>query len=100
MNLLLTRIAQENQTTTLTLLAKTAQQATQIKEKSTLSEINVTVLPISLAKDLEFDRVVLYDVSSEMYHTPRDRHILYTAIYRVMQTITLLYSQQLTNFLQ
>jgi DNA helicase-2/ATP-dependent DNA helicase PcrA len=100
LNLLLTRIAQENQTTTLTLLAKTAQQATQIKEKLTLSEINVTVLPISLAKGLEFDHVVLYDVSSEMYHTPRDRRILYTALSRAMQTITLLYSQQLTNFLQ
>lgn len=99
MNLLLTKIAQENQTTTLTLLAKTAQQATQIKEKSTLSEINVTVLPISLAKGLEFDHVVLYDISSEMYHMLRDRHILYTALSPVMQTITLLYSQQLTNFL-
>lgn len=100
LNPLLTRIAQENQTTTLTLLTKTAQQATQIKEKLTLSAINVTVLPISLAKGLEFDHVVLYDVSSEMYHTPRDRRILYTALSRAMQTITLLYSQQLTNFLQ
>ncbi len=100
LNTLLTRIAQENQTTTLTLLIKTTQQANQLEEKLTLSEINVTVFPISLAKGLEFDHVVLYDISSEMYHMLRDRRILYTALSPAMQTVTILYSQQLTNFLK
>ncbi|MFW8576870.1 HelD family protein [Enterococcus entomosocium] len=46
-----------------------------------------TVLPIHLAKGLEFKQVLLYDVSAENYHTDQDQRILYTAISRAMEEL-------------
>lgn len=61
---------------------------------------NVTILPISLAKGLEFDRVILYNVTKENYTNQQDRKMLYTAISRGMQELTITYFSELTPFLQ
>uniref|UniRef100_UPI00403F8871 HelD family protein n=1 Tax=Candidatus Enterococcus willemsii TaxID=1857215 RepID=UPI00403F8871 len=96
LNELVREIARDNQTTTLTLLTKTADQAADVRA---LLPTTITVLPISLAKGLEFDHVVLYDVSDENYYTERDKKILYTAISRSMQTLTILYTNQFPQWL-
>lgn len=61
---------------------------------------NVTILPISLAKGLEFDYVILYNASTENYATKQDRKMLYTAISRGMQELTITYFEELTPLLQ
>lgn len=90
------KITQDNQTPTLTILTKTADQAADVRA---LLPATITVLPISFAKGLEFDHVVLYDVSDKNYYTERDKKILYTAISRSMQTLTILYTNQLPQWL-
>lgn len=61
---------------------------------------NVTILPISLAKGLEFDHVLLYNASTENYTTEQDRKMLYTATSRGMQELTITYFEELTSLLQ
>lgn len=60
---------------------------------------NINILPISLAKGLEFDNVVVHDASQAHFHTNRDRHLLYTMVSRAMKSIVLPYIDELTHFL-
>ncbi|MDR1521436.1 MAG: AAA family ATPase [Streptococcaceae bacterium] len=53
--------------------------------------IGINLLPISIAKGLEFDNVILHDVSAENYHSKHDKKLLYTGISRGMKKIFLLY---------
>lgn len=48
------------------------------------------VLPVYLAKGLEFDAVIAYDVSNENYHDHRSIGILYTIASRAMHELSLL----------
>ncbi|MCB5955635.1 HelD family protein [Enterococcus sp. CWB-B31] len=57
------------------------------------------VLPISLSKGLEFDQVLIYDVSSSNYHTDRDKKILYTSISRAMQKLFITYKGEKSPFI-
>ena len=52
-----------------------------------------------LAKGLEFDHVVLFDVSKENYQSNQDKRLLYTAISRGMKTLTITYQDKLTPLL-
>lgn len=44
-----------------------------------------------MAKGLEFDRVIVADVSANNYHTEMDRHLLYVACTRAMHQLMLIY---------
>jgi DNA helicase-2/ATP-dependent DNA helicase PcrA len=75
----------------LTIITKTKAEADHLVTKfETLSQ--VVILPLSLAKGLEFDHVLLYEVSPENYKTKRDQRMLYTAVSRAMQTLAITYS--------
>ncbi|MBL1224019.1 HelD family protein [Enterococcus sp. BWR-S5] len=60
---------------------------------------NTAILPISLSKGLEFDHVLLYDVSAENYQTDREIKILYTAISRAMKQLFVTYRKELPALL-
>jgi DNA helicase-2/ATP-dependent DNA helicase PcrA len=60
----------------------------------------INILPISLAKGLEFDHVIVHDVSKEHFSTDRDRHLLYTMISRAMKSVSLPFISEVTNFLK
>ncbi|MFD1670517.1 RNA polymerase recycling motor HelD [Agrilactobacillus yilanensis] len=49
----------------------------------------ILILPIYLAKGLEFDAVVGYDISQKTYHADGDRDILYTLASRAMHELKL-----------
>ncbi|MCH4172329.1 MAG: AAA family ATPase [Lactobacillus sp.] len=49
----------------------------------------ILILPIYLAKGLEFDAVIGYDVSNSSYHESGDRDILYTLASRAMHDLQL-----------
>ncbi|GAF39343.1 DNA helicase [Agrilactobacillus composti DSM 18527 = JCM 14202] len=49
----------------------------------------ILILPIYLAKGLEFDAVIGYDVSKSSYHEAGDRDILYTLASRAMHDLQL-----------
>lgn len=62
-------------------------------------EPGIKVLPVYLAKGIEFDAVIVYDVSSEHYHTELDQYLLYTASTRAMHALTLVSHQAVAPWL-
>ena len=56
----------------------------------------LVVLPIYLAKGLEFDAVIIHDASAETYGAETDRKLLYTACTRALHSLTLYYSGELS----
>ncbi len=68
-------------------------------EDDVLEDADIAVLPIYLAKGLEFDAVILPDVSSENYGAEADRRILYTAITRPLHDLTMIVCNDRSPFL-
>ncbi|MBX5435874.1 MAG: UvrD-helicase domain-containing protein [Alicyclobacillaceae bacterium] len=51
--------------------------------------VGTVVIPVYLAKGLEFDGVILPDVSAQVYQTEADRRLLYTACARALHRLVL-----------
>lgn len=58
----------------------------------------VCVIPVYLAKGIEFDAVLVYDASEEHYHTEHDRRLLYTACTRAMHMLAVFYTGEASPF--
>lgn len=56
----------------------------------------LVVMPVYLAKGLEFDAVIIHDVSREVYGADTERKILYTACTRALHSLTLYYGGELS----
>ncbi|MCY9031177.1 RNA polymerase recycling motor HelD, partial [Bacillus inaquosorum] len=96
---------------TIAVICKTAQQCIQVhahmseyidvrlihKENQTFQK-GVCVIPVYLAKGIEFDAVLVYDASEEHYQTEHDRRLLYTACTRAMHTLTVFYTGKASPF--
>ncbi|WP_276731258.1 RNA polymerase recycling motor HelD [Bacillus sp. (in: firmicutes)] len=96
---------------TIAVICKTAQQCIQAhariseyidvrlihKENQTFQK-GVCVIPVYLAKGIEFDAVLVYDASEEYYQTEHDRRLLYTACTRAMHTLTVFYTGKASPF--
>lgn len=90
--------------TSLAMLAKTQPQAKRLhkllseagvecrllQEGSTGFSTGIIVCTPHLAKGLEFDRVIIPDVSKEVFHTQMDRNLLYVACTRAMHRLSLI----------
>ena len=57
------------------------------------------LLPISLAKGLEFDAVLLWDTGAAVYRWPAQRNLLYVAASRALHRLALVYEGELTPLL-
>ena len=57
------------------------------------------VIPAYLAKGLEFDGVLIYDASANVYHDESERKLFYTACTRALHHLRLMYTGRLTPFL-
>ncbi|HLS91632.1 MAG TPA: RNA polymerase recycling motor HelD [Limnochordia bacterium] len=57
------------------------------------------VIPAYLAKGLEFDGVLIYDASANVYHDESERKLFYTACTRALHHLRLMYVGRLTPFL-
>ncbi|MFN2289477.1 MAG: UvrD-helicase domain-containing protein [Chromatocurvus sp.] len=87
----------------LAIIAKTQKQANRLHKSLTDAGVDaclfnagstgfssgVVVCTAHLAKGLEFDRVIVADVSAKHYHTEMDRNLLYVACTRAMHRLTL-----------
>lgn len=62
-------------------------------------EGDVIIIPAYLAKGLEFDAVVVYNVSEDNYFRELDRRLLYIACTRALHSLTLLYAGNASKFL-
>lgn len=63
-------------------------------------ERGVLVLPVFLAKGLEFDAVVIADVSTAQYSAKYDRRLLYVACSRALHKLDLICSGDLSPFVK
>jgi DNA helicase-2/ATP-dependent DNA helicase PcrA len=59
----------------------------------------ITVTSIQMSKGLEFDEVIIPNVSDDTYQIENDRSLLYIAITRAMHQLTLFYSGNPSDFL-
>ena len=58
------------------------------------------VIPAYLAKGIEFDAVIIYDASQQLYGEERVRRLLYTACTRAMHQLALYSVGEPSEFLQ
>ena len=86
-------------------LCKSNDQCTEIRTGLKLplaveKAINLKVLPVYLAKGLEFDAVALWDVNADDYSRVNDKNIIYTAITRAMHNVKIFVGDKAPEFLQ
>jgi DNA helicase-2/ATP-dependent DNA helicase PcrA len=60
----------------------------------------ITIMPIYMAKGLEFDAVIVYDASEISYHSDYDKRLLYIACTRALHRLSLYYTGKITKFLK
>ena len=58
------------------------------------------ILPVYLAKGLEFDAVIVYEANNSNYNTEFDKKLLYIACTRALHRLSLFYTGELTKFLK
>ncbi|SFF04591.1 DNA helicase-2 / ATP-dependent DNA helicase PcrA [Paenibacillus algorifonticola] len=76
-------------------------EALQLITKETLVfEKGVMVIPVYLAKGVEFDAVLVYDASPEAYGRDNERKLLYTACTRAMHQLHLYTTGDWSPFVQ
>ncbi|MBW5446286.1 AAA family ATPase [Cohnella sp. CFH 77786] len=76
-------------------------EAPRLITKETLGfEKGVMVIPVYLAKGVEFDAVLVYDASSEAYGRESERKLLYTACTRAMHRLHLYATGDWSPFVQ
>ncbi|WP_053373206.1 RNA polymerase recycling motor HelD [Paenibacillus sp. FJAT-27812] len=76
-------------------------EALQLITKETLDfEKGVMVIPVYLAKGVEFDAVLVYDASPVAYSRDNERKLLYTACTRAMHRLQLYTTGNWSPFLQ
>ncbi|WP_409305128.1 RNA polymerase recycling motor HelD [Peribacillus sp. SCS-155] len=62
-------------------------------------EEGVVVIPSYLAKGIEFDAVVIYDASEDVYGEESDRRLFYTACTRAMHELYICSAGEVTGFI-
>lgn len=70
-----------------------------LSENSAAFGRGIIVCTAHMAKGLEFDRVIVPDVTAKNYATDMDRNLLYVACTRAMHRLALTHSGPLTSFL-
>lgn len=74
-------------------------KVTLIKSENQRLAAGVIVVPSFLAKGLEFDAVVLWQINAANYHEEDERELLYTVASRAMHRLTMLASPDVTPLL-
>ena len=68
-----------------------------------LGEQNITgviIVPVYLAKGLEFDAVMVYKADDKNYNTLFDKKLLYVACTRALHRLSLYYTGKISRFLK
>ncbi|TBL79086.1 RNA polymerase recycling motor HelD [Paenibacillus thalictri] len=71
-----------------------------VTKESVTFEKGVMVIPVYLAKGVEFDAVLIYDASPQTYGRENDRKLLYTACTRAMHQLLLYTTGDWTPFVK
>lgn len=76
---------------------------TDVKLVDYLGEQNITgviIVPVYLAKGLEFDAVMVYGADDKNYNTLFDKKLLYVACTRALHRLSLYYAGKISRFLR
>src|SRR5690606_14306800 len=68
-----------------------------IDQNTTYFPSGVVILPVYLAKGLEFDAVIIFDASESVYSSEADRNLLYTACTRALHELSLFFQGKLSK---
>lgn len=69
-------------------------------DNNSFESINkVTILPVYMAKGLEFDAVIVYNANDEMYNTQEDRQLLYICCTRALHRLSIFYTEKKSRLL-
>ncbi len=61
-------------------------------DTNSFEDVNrVTILPVYMAKGVEFDAVIVYNVNDEMYRDSDDRKLLYICCTRALHRLSIIY---------
>lgn len=71
-----------------------------ITKDTQIFEKGIMVIPVYLAKGVEFDAVLVYDASPEAYSQEYDRKLLYTACTRAMHRLHLYTTSEWSPYVQ
>lgn len=83
------------------LLTASGCQDVKLVTKGTLTfEAGVSIIPVYLAKGVEFDAVLIYDASADSYQQESERKLFYTACTRAMHRLLLYSTGEWTPFVQ
>ncbi|MEF7557471.1 RNA polymerase recycling motor HelD [Bacillus thuringiensis] len=70
-----------------------------INKESTVYEQGVLIIPTYLAKGIEFDAVIIFNGSNQVYHKESERKLFYTACTRAMHELSIHTLGDITQFL-
>lgn len=107
-------IANNQEKLTTAIITKTLEEARDLTTKLKSESIKVTliatanqrlvpgvlVIPSYLAKGLEFDAVIVWQVNNNNYHKDDERQLLYTITSRAMYKLDLIYTDELSDLLR
>lgn len=107
-------IANNQEKLTTAIITKTLEEARDLTTKLKSESIKVTliatanqrlvpgvlVIPSYLAKGLEFDAVIAWQVNNTNYHKEDERQLLYTITSRAMYKLDLIYTGELSDLLR
>jgi len=71
-----------------------------IQKETVVFEKGIVVIPVYLAKGVEFDAVIIPDASAERYGRESDRRLFYTACTRAMHELFLYYTNERSPFIK
>lgn len=80
-------------------LLKEDEEVTYINRHINYFPLGTVILPVYLAKGLEFDAVIVYNANQTVYTSEYDRSLLYTACTRALHHLYIFYEGELTPFL-
>lgn len=82
------------------LLEKNDQNVYLINKETHTFKAGINVIPVYLAKGIEFDAVVVYNASAHQYLNELERNLLYTACTRAMHVLTLIAIGGVSHFIK
>ncbi|NIK78861.1 DNA helicase-2/ATP-dependent DNA helicase PcrA [Paenibacillus castaneae] len=96
----ITKTAAESRDAYRALMSEGCQELRIIGKETLTFEKGIMVIPAYLAKGVEFDAVLIYDASSQVYHRESERKLFYTACTRAMQRLLLYATGEWTPYME
>lgn len=97
---IITKTAAESKEAYELLTARGCQDVKLITKRTLTFEAGVSIIPVYLAKGVEFDAVLIYDASAVTYHQESERKLFYTACTRAMHRLLIYSAGEWTPFIQ